>query len=198
MSTSKGRAAPPENLEPFTFASTGRQVQIRKVSALLREEVRRQVRRDLDATKPPIPMVEVDYGDGKQRIPHTGHETYQRLLAAWEAEVTAEAGDRIKRIAVKRGVVAAIDQAALDQVRADLADEGVDTSAQTDLWAYVAYVCIGAYDDWTDLLKAIFERSSPSEAAIQAHIDSFRGDVPRARPVEPGARSAVQPDGVED
>jgi hypothetical protein len=58
--------------------------------------------------------------------------------------------------------------------------EGVDLAGFDDHYVYVAFVCVGSDDDWTDLLKAIFERSAPQEAAIAAHIAAFPADLPAA------------------
>lgn len=185
-----GRAVPPEKLDSFTFADTGRVVAIRKVSTLLRAEVRRQVLRDPAFTEPQPPMTEVDYGDGKVRIPHAGHPVYVQLRADWERRVTKAVSDRLKPIAIQRGVVAEVDHAAVDQVRVDMAALGLPLDEYDDAYVYVAFVCIGSEDDWTDLLRAIFERSAPSEEAVQAHMATFPGDVRGERPVAPEPGSA--------
>lgn len=172
-----GRHAPPEKLYPFTFADTGRDVQIRKISTLLRAEVRRQVTALPEFAKPQPPQSTVDYGDGTVTIPNPAHPVYQQLLAAWASRVNEEVGARLKQIAIRRGVVADIDADAVKRARAEAREDGLDLGAYDDHYVYVAFVCVGSEDDWTDLLKAIFERSSPQEAAIQAHIASFPPDV---------------------
>jgi len=188
MSKTNGRAAPPEKLESFTFQDTGRTVQIRKVSTLIRAEVELAV--VAANPEPEPPMTEVDYGDGTIRTPNPASPTYQQLMRAWEARITAEQSERLKKIALTRGVVVdAIDTEAVAQARQDLAAIGVDTSQYDDRYVYLAFVCIGSEDDWTDLLKAVFQRAAPSEAAIQAHIDTFRGDVRGQEHLEPGAQS---------
>lgn len=178
-----GRAVPPEKLEPFTFRDTGRTVAIRKVSTLLRAEVRRQVLRDPEFAEPQPPQSTVDYGDGNIQIPHTGHPVYVQLRAAWSARVAAAVGERLKPIAIRRGVVAEIDADAVARIRADMAALGVPLDDYDDAYVYVAFVCIGSEDDWTELLKAIFERSAPSEEAVQAHMATFPGDVRGPGPV---------------
>lgn len=192
-----GRALPPEQgLTPFTFTDTGRTVSIRKVSTLLRAEVRRQVLRDPAYAEPQPPQVEVDYGDGKIKSPHTGHPEYVKLRAAWNARVNEAVGERLKPIAIRRGVVADVDAEAVASVRADMAELGVPLDAYDDAYVYVAFVCVGSEDDWVDLLRAIFERSAPSEEAVQAHISTFPGDVRGQGPVAPEPGPAAGENGV--
>lgn len=181
----RGRAAPPEHLEDFTFQSTGRTVQVRKISTLIRDEVRRQVARDERFTEPDPPLFEVDYGTGKKVLaPNRGHELYQQLMADWRERFNREVGDRLVNLVIRRGVVCEVDEEAVKRVRADLADQGIDTGHLDNHYVYVAFVCIGPYEDYTDLLKAVFERSTPAEAAVQAHLASFPGDVRGAGPME--------------
>jgi hypothetical protein len=180
-----GRTPPPEKLEPFTFPDTGRTVQIRKVSTLLRAETRRQVIASPGFEDPKPPMSEVDYGDGKIKIPNPAHPVYQQLLLDWNARVNAETSTRLRKVALRSGVVVdAIDEAAVKRVRAEALEAGTDLSAYDDRHVYVAFVCVGSEDDWTELLRAVFERSAPQEAAIQGHIATFPADVPGQEPVQ--------------
>lgn len=179
----RGRVAPPERLENFIFQGTGRTVQVRKVSTLIRDEVRRQVRRDPSFAEPEPPQQDVDYGDGKVKIAHHGHPIYQQLLADWRERLNREVGDRLVNLVIRRGVVCEVDTEAVAQVRAELAEQDIDTTHLDDHYVYVAFVCIGPYEDYTDLLKAVFERSTPAEAAVQAHIASFPGDIRGPGPV---------------
>lgn len=172
-----GRVAPPEKLHPFTSEDTGRTVQVRKISTLLRAEVRRQVIAQSDFAKPDPPMSEVDYGDGKIRVPNPAHPVYQQLIRDWNIRVNEAVGARLKEIAIRRAVVCEVDRDAVTAARADAAEDGIDLSGFDDHYVYVAFVVIGSEDDWTDLLKVIFERSAPQEAAIQAHIAAFPADV---------------------
>jgi hypothetical protein len=190
----KGRAVPDEPLDEVVF-STGRSVQVRKVSSLLRERVRNAVRDELRGEEPQPPLVEVDYGQGKKTIPHPADPVYLDLLKLHQAKIADQAGERVKALIVRRGVVCDIDDEAVAGVRQDMADLGIDLSAEDDKWVYVAYVCIGAYEDWLDLIKAVFERSAPTEAAITAHQESFRGNLQREtdRPSEPGSAAGEDP-----
>lgn len=178
MSQTNGRTPPPENLIDFTFPDTGRTVQIRKVSSLLRQETRRQVMRARGFEEPKPPTSKVDYGEGQVEIPNPQHPLYQDLKRDWTARVNEETGARLKRIAIRRGVVCEVDIDAVNFIRADMLLDGVDLSEFDDHYVYVAFVCVGSDEDWTDLLKAIFERSAPQEAAVQAHIAAFQPDLP--------------------
>jgi hypothetical protein len=185
MSQKNGRTPPPEVLYDHTFQDTGRSVQIRKVSSLLRQETRRQVTQAVGFEEPQPPTSTVDYGDGSVTIPNYAHPIYQDLKRDWNARVNEETGLRLKRLAIRRGVVCEVDHAAVASVRADMAAEGIDLAGFDDHYVYVAFVCVGSDDDWTDLLKAIFERSSPQEAAIQAHIAGFQPDLPGETALQP-------------
>lgn len=180
----KGRDVPPEKLYPFTFEGTGRVVQVRKLSALLRDEVRRQVRRDPDFPKEPEPpMEEIDYGDRKLRHPNRGHPVYTQLLKQWNEELNRESGERLVSLVIRRGVVCEVDEHAVKQVRADMAAVGAALDDYDDHYVYVAFVCVGPSADYQELLRAVFERSIPSEEAVQAHIDSFRGALRGQEPL---------------
>lgn len=121
-------------------------------------------------------MEEIDYGDQKMRHPNRGHPVYQQLLAEWHADLSRESGERLVALVIRRGVVCEVDAAAVKRLRADMAAIGVDLSEYDDHYVYVAFVCVGPSADYQELLKAVFERSIPSEEAVQAHLDSFRSD----------------------
>lgn len=184
----KGRAVPPETLYDHIFQDTGRAIQIRKLSALARDEVRRQVKRSSGFEEPQPPIVEVDYGEGKIKQPHRAHPVYQELLKEWNARVTQEAGERIAAFAIRRATVCEVDEAAVAAMRAFMASIDTPLDAYDDLYVYIAFVCVGSQQDYNEFLAAVFNRSIPSQEAIQAHLDSFRGAVRGEKPVasEPG------------
>lgn len=173
----KGRIPPPEKLYDFTFEGTGRVVQIRKLSALIRDEVRRQIKRRPEFAEPQPPIFEVDYGEGKIKQPNRSHPVYQELLKEWNARITQEAGDRLADLVIARAVVCEVDTDAVAQMRATMAAIGTPLDEYDDHHVFVAFVCIGPQQDYYDLLKVVFERSMPSPEAVQAHIDSFPGPV---------------------
>lgn len=186
----KGRDVPPEKLYPFVFESTGRTVYIRKVSALLRDEIHRAVRRDPAFPKEPEPPIqEVDYGDdNKVKRPNRQHSVYLELQKEWQAKYLEEVNERLAVVAIHRGVVCDIDDTAVKQMREEMAASGVPLDDYCDHYVYVAFVCVGPTADYRELLKAVFDRSTPPAEAVQAHKDSFRSDVRDEEPVasEPG------------
>lgn len=188
----KGRDVPPEKLHPFTFEGTGRTVQIRKLSALIRDEVHRAVRRDASFPKEPEPPIqEVDYGEGKIKRPNRQHSVFLEMQREWQAKFLEEVSERLVTLIIRRAVVCEIDAQAVAQARADMAAIDVPLDEYDDHYVYVAFVCVGPRADYNDLLRVVFERSMPSEEVVQAHIDSFRGPVPGPEPVasEPGPAS---------
>ena len=188
----QGRDVPPEKLYPFTFEGTGRTVQIRKLSALIRDEVRRAIRRDPTFPKEPEPpLQEVDYGEGKVKRPNRQHAVYLAMQKEWQARLSEELSERLVTLVINRAVVCEVDEAAVTQARADMGAVGVSLDEYDDHYVYVAFVCIGPMHDYNELLRAVFERSMPSEEAVQAHIDSFRGAVSGQEPVASGAGSAA-------
>jgi len=187
MAQKNGRTPPPEKLYDFTFQDTGRTVQIRKISTLLRAEVRRGLIKLPEYAEPQPPQSEVDYGEGKVLIANPAHPVYQQLLRDWRNRLQEAISERLKVMAIKRGVVCAVDTEALALARASALEDGIDLSAYDDHYAYVAFVCIGSEDDWAELLKAIFERAAPQEAAIEAHIATFQPDVQGQAAVQSGA-----------
>jgi len=171
-----GRAAPAEKLYTWTSQDTGRSLNTRKVSTLLRAEIRRQIIKSPDFAEPQPPRSEVDYGDGKMTVANRAHPVYQQLLAEWRERVMDELSPRLKQAAIDRGVVVTdedIDKEAVAEVREQF--EGLET--YDDRYVYIAFVCVGSEADWTDLLAVIFNRSAPQEAAVQAHIAAFQPDV---------------------
>lgn len=196
----KGRQAPPEKLEPFTFEGTGRTVLVRKLPTFWREQLRKQVERSPGFEKPEPPIVTVDYGDGKIQRPHTGHPVYQELLQEWQQKINREVGELIKPFVARRGVVfdsGDEEVKALIQERRQWTEEdGLDTSEFDDHYFYVAFCCVALYEDWIALLKAVFEKSSPQEAAIESYKAAFQGDLRREGSVELQSGPAAGPDGA--
>lgn len=178
-----GGSTPAETLTPFTFAGTGRTVQIRKLSALIRDEIRRAVTADPAYAKPEPPMVDVDYGNGVLQQANFGHPVYVQRLQDWNTRVANEVGERLTNLVVRRAIVADIDATAVAAMRDDMSAIGATLDAYTDHEVYVRFVCVGPMEDWKDCLAAVFQRSAPTEEAVQAHIDSFRADVRREEPL---------------
>ena len=182
----RGRTPPPELLLEHTVPSTGRTIYIRKLSVFTRHAIRAAaIQAD---PEPEPPMVTIDYGDGQLREPNRGDPTYQRRLGEWRARIADAVSVGLTELFLRRGIVVRpddIDVAAVAQARADLAAVGADVADLDDAAVYVRFVCIGPDEDWTDIQKLIWERSTPTEAAVQAQIATFRPDLPGQAAVSP-------------
>lgn len=195
----KGREAPPELLYDFTFEGTGRTVQIRKLSALIRDEVRRQVKRSPGFEEPQPPVFLVDYGDdNKIKQANRAHPVYQELLSDWNARINQEAADRLTDLVITRGVVCEPDKDAVRDIRAAMAAANTPLDEYDDHYVYIAFVCVGPQQDYTELLAAVFNRSIPSKEAVQAHIDSFRSGARGQESVAPEPGPANGSPSTED
>jgi hypothetical protein len=180
----RGRSVPPEKLYEHTFTDTGRTVCVRKLSTFWRDTVRKQVQREPEYKKPDPPIFEHDYGQGKVTAPNYGHPLYQQLMADWQRRLNEEVGERVTPFVINSGVVCEVDEEAVRAVRIRAAEQEIDLADFSDHYVYVAFCCIGSYEDWQDLLRAVFERTSPTEAAIASYKESFPGDVSRSGPVD--------------
>lgn len=188
----------PVPLLAYTVPSTGRTIFIRKLSVFTNNAIRAAVIRELPEPQPPI--ITIDYGDGTLTEPNRGDPTYQRRLKEWNAEVAKRAAERLTDLFVRRGIVVPPDQVDADdvaQARADLAAVGAPVDDLDDLQVYIRFVCIGTAEDWQDIQRLIWERTQPTEAAIQAQIATFRPDVAGAPAVSPEPGSAAGPPGDE-
>jgi hypothetical protein len=192
----KGRSAPPEKLYEHTFQDTGRTVFVRKLSTFWRDTVRKQVQKEPGFERPQPPIFEHDYGQGKIAAPNYGHPMYQQLMADWTRRVNEAVGERVTQFVINSGVVCDVDEDAVTAARVRAAEQSIDLSDYSDHYVYVAFFCIGSHDDWQDLLRAVFERAAPQEAAVQAYKDTFPGDVQRAGPVGADAQPTAGGDGV--
>jgi len=133
-------------------------------------------------------MFEVDYGKGKVEEPNEAHEVYQRRLKKWEAEVQSIANDRLFRAACLVAVEIAIDdewRAYVKRMRRqlkatakiDFVDDPDLEQDENDQIFYITHIACKSAEDIREFYEAIALRSQPTEAAIEQHKQSFRGDV---------------------
>lgn len=156
-------------LIPFTFQSTGKVVQIRKVSPFLQIEIQKA----FPAPEPPVQ--EVDYGDGDVRMEKNfAHPDYVRALENYNLELS----DKIQRLIIKRGVAVEITEEIrkeVEELRGFWLDEyGVELPEKNEKMIYVLDICIGTQEDGEELIAAITRRSQPTEVAIKQAEGTFQ------------------------
>jgi len=155
-------------LTPYTFKDTGKQVLIRKVSPMLVFQLSQ------DFPPPNPPMVEVTYGDEKVTEPNPADPSHAQAMIEYQRDFNL----KTQRLMIKRGVAVTWT----DDVKAEVAemrqfykDEfGRDIGAD-DHMIYVTMICVGTDSDLEELLAAITRRSQPTEAAVLAAKDTFPG-----------------------
>ena len=157
-------------LRAHTIKDTGETVQLRAVSPLIAQQVRKQF------PAPTPPLNEVDYGGGDVRLePNRADPDYTEAYEAWGAQIE----EKTRRLYVKLGVV--IDwteerRERLALTRELLGEEGVEIDPD-DTVAYMSYCAIGSAEDYQELVEAIMRRSAPTEEAIAEAVETFRPDV---------------------
>lgn len=171
-----------------TFRDSGVTVKLRKLSPMTGHQVAQQVQRELAESKPEPPIVEVDYGQGKIQQPHTGDPVYKQRLAAWDAEVTTIANQRMFKLAALLAVEVTIQSSERAQIARTKRllkittgvewhdDPELDEAENLQLF-YMTHIACGSPDDLQEFYQAIATRSGPTEAAIERHKESFPSDV---------------------
>ena len=183
---SKGRAVPAVPLH--TFQDSGIVVKLHKLSPMTSQEIILQVQREMAGDKPIAPVFEVDYGKGKVEEPNYSHPIYVKRLEEWDQSVNREANDRLFRLAALAAVELTGDQAWRDKVKRqkrllkltaklEWHDDPELEPEENDQIFYVKHVCCASPDDVREFYQAITQRSQPTEAAVEAHKQSFPGDV---------------------
>ncbi len=169
----KGRTVPP--LPQFTFKDSGITVQFYRIGPMTRQQISLQVQRDIP--KPPPPIVQTEIGPEENEA----DPDYEKQLRAWEAACTQELNLRLLKIAALN-TVCDVDTAAVARVKRNLAaaktpweDDTALADEDNDRICYILHVAIATQEDLEEFGTAILTRSQPTEAAVQAHIDSFPG-----------------------
>ena len=189
----KGHAVPA--LPTHTFQDSGITVKLHKLSPMTSQDIIAAVRRELADTRPEPPLFEVDYGKGKIQEPNESHPIYQRLLKEWEATVSKLANERLFKLAALDAVEVTIDDAVREQIRRkkrlmkiaarlDWQDDPDLEPDENDQLFYITHIACASPEDVQEFYQAIALRSQPTEAAIEQHKASFRGDIQAAVGVE--------------
>jgi hypothetical protein len=182
----KGRAVPA--VPTHTFRDSGITVKLHKLSPMTSQEIMAAVQRERSDTKPQPPIFEIDYGKGTIQEPNYAHPLYVERLDRWQSECNAEANRRLFRLAC----LAAVEVEITPEVHAEIKrkkrllrlaakleweDDPELEPDENDQIFYVTHICCASPEDVTEFYAAIALRSQPTEAAIEQHKASFRGDV---------------------
>lgn len=170
----RGRAVPP--LPTFVFASTGRAIQIRRLSGDTMLNIRRAVRKDMPA--PEVPLVMEPGPDGDMvEARNLADPDYQLETAVWEDAVGTESSNRLQKLIETYATVCEIDREEVNRYRDAMTLIGASVEERSDMSIYLWEICGPAQADKIDLINFVLSRSQPTAEAVQAHTASFRDDV---------------------
>jgi hypothetical protein len=170
--------APPA-LEQLTF-STGVTVTIRPLATMTVQTINAAVRKDPKFKQPEPPQQLVDTIDGVSKIANPSDPAYLEALKAWEARFGEEVGARFLKVLALRGVVMDIDAAWVADFRADMDAAGAPVVDLSDAEIYLYHCAAPTPEDMELLQRKALRQAQPTEEAVQAHVDTFRGDIPGA------------------
>lgn len=155
------------NMQTFTFG-TGRTCKIKKISAMLAQDVRRS----MEKRKPKPPMQRVNYGDEQEPVwseePNPADPEYQRAMEAHERAI----GEKAMRLCLELGTVIEIDAEAMRAYREVLATEEIEPEEASEKYLFITRICATG-DDLTNLIAAIYGQSQPTEEAVDAAKATF-------------------------
>lgn len=170
----------------YTFKDSGITVTLRKLGPSTTQDVARAVRKqwqhgtDPAKHEPKPPVIQTDVGpEANEADP-----AYQLKHKAWQIAINEEVAVKLLDFAALYAVDVQIDPEAVERLRETYQMMGLDldepahmTQEQKDKWLYVTRICIATSDDMTEFSAAVLQRSQPTEEAVQAHVDTFSGDV---------------------
>lgn len=171
----KGRTPPP--LPEFVFSS-GRVVQIRKLSPETTARMQQAILKDMP--DPPPPRQKVVTADGEVEAENPAHPEYQRALEALDTERQVEYARRFTKLLETYALIYEVDAEAVAAYRAAMAGIGTDLSDLNDAQVYLWHLCAEDQRDYQRLAEVVISHAQPAEAAVAAHTAMFPGDVPRA------------------
>lgn len=177
----KGRNVAP--LPQFTFPDSGITVGIRKLGPFTLDKIRVGLTKKMSPPEPP--MVRVNYGTEEEPDwkwePNPADPTYKQSLVDHEASLDQAMGMELIEKIIKFAVDVEADEAEVAIAKEFLIDLGNDpqeVNALSSHEVYVKYVCIKSPRDLTELQSYVTGMSIPTEVSVQAHVDSFRSEIP--------------------
>ena len=157
----------------FTFPDTGVKVTLRKVNPFVVYETRTA----LFKTKPnpPVRLIEEDGPlKGTAEVMDTDPK-YLEQLKEWEETIE----EKVLHLQMELGVVEIHDTEWRKEVidfRKTMKAFGVEDLPRDDKTVYITRIASGTREDLVEFLAAISQRSQPTEVAITAAQEIFRGD----------------------
>lgn len=172
----------------FTFPDSGQTVRVRRLGPFVMDDLREAVLAAMPA--PVAPLVRVEDGEDAQGHPtyrterNPADPSYQAAMTAHQQQVVEETARRL--IALLTTFCAEplspedLDRDEIAVQRAIRQATGATgTEAMSDQEIWLRYLCIRTPRDLAAFQSFVLSRSQPTEEVVQAHISTFRGDVPR-------------------
>lgn len=171
----KGRAAPP--LPEHTFQDSGVTVRLRKIAPNTQAQLSLQVQREIP--KPQPPTVKTELGPEA----NDADPDYLRLVDAWESDCAMRLNRRLFTLAALE-CECEVDMEEVERKQRNFRaigfeweeTEGLSDQDRAKVF-YIEHIACATQEDMREFYAAITRRSQPTEAAVQAHVDSFRSDV---------------------
>lgn len=174
----RGRAVPA--LPEHTFRDSGITIRFRKIGPMTQQRMAQAIRQELD--KPRVPVAHTELGPE----PNPADPAYQAAVEEWEQQCATELNNRLMRLAALESEIeiGEREQAEIARKRRYLKSVGMPFEDSPDLEReendrvlYILHIACATPDDLKEFGRAIFQRSVPTEEAVQAHVDSFPGDI---------------------
>lgn len=172
----KGRAVPP--LPLHTFQDSGITVGIRKIAPSTQQRLHDLILRE--HPKPAPPVVDTELGPEE----NAADPDYLTRLNEWKVATARALNAKMFKLACLECEVE-VDTKEVTRKQAQFTVIGLDweddpklSPEQNAKLFYLQHIACATGDDMKEFYEAVTRRSTPTEAAIQRHIDTFRGDVP--------------------
>lgn len=178
---STGRAVPPSLAHTFP---NGAVATVRQPSQFTLAAIEIGIR-----AKHPKPQPPLAPGVGGELEPNPADPAYADALAAWQQDIQLHTFDALLELYVD----VAVDEGELSELTGALDRVGVALAEVSDKVAYIKHCCVRDLARDLAPVAALIRGQVPTEADVQAHVETFPGDVggpgsaDRVRAAEQGA-----------
>lgn len=125
----------------------------------------------------PPPAVPLAPGVGGELQPNEADPDYEEALRVYATEQQSRIFDRMLEVAVDIHV----DDQELERISRAMERVGAPIEELSDKVAYIKHCCLvsmeTAEEDMTTLARLITGQAVPTEADVQAHVETFQSDV---------------------